>query len=131
MIQFRRAEKVIQQVKDENIVDQARKTLLNIEEAISILQNQGVYLDYLPYLQASKVEDGSILIEWIFDNLRIGFSIEPTLEESSWYLVSDSKLGEISASGYLSQNEPNTISLILWLLNFVIFHLGIDKGERL
>ncbi len=34
-----------------------------------------------------KCEDGSILCEWIDKNWRMGISIEPTLEDSSWYFI--------------------------------------------
>ena len=42
----------------------------------------------LPNLMVSELDDESVLIEWIFHNCRIGFSVEPNLEESSYYLIS-------------------------------------------
>ena len=119
---LRPAWKVVRQIKDENIADEARSILSIIEETILTFQSRGVDFGHLPDLRAFDVQDGSMLIEWIFDDFRVGFSIEPASDESSWYLVSNSKLGEISASGYVSQGDPENISLILWLLNFVISH---------
>ena len=75
-------------------------------------------MGYLPSLQGFNVEDGSILIEWIFGDFRIGFNIEPNPNDSGWYLVSNKNLGEISASGYTSGIEIK--NLILWLLNFIL-----------
>jgi hypothetical protein len=56
----------------------------------------------LPPLRTFRPEDGSVLMEWIFPDFRIGFSIDPVEEDSSWYLVSNSKLGNIMRDGYLS-----------------------------
>lgn len=116
----RLAWKVTQQAEDEKVADQARGILLIIEEIISASPN--FKPDDLPYLRASEAEDGSMLIEWIFDDFRIGFSIEPTSDKSSWYVVSNSRLGEISACGYIPQSESHNTSLILWLFNFVILY---------
>ena len=79
-------------------------------------------MGHLPHLHAFDVQDGSILIEWIFDDFRVGFSIEPVPTESSWYLVSNAKLGYIGTSGDISQDESETQNLMLELLTFVISH---------
>lgn len=39
-----------------------------------------------------RCEDGSILIEWILANngrSRFGISVEPLLEETSWYFIAE------------------------------------------
>jgi len=53
-------------------------------------------------------DDGAALIEWIFPDARLGFSIEPEPEEgeSGWYIVAKAKAkGEdmICDHGYLSK----------------------------
>ena len=110
------------QVKERDIADEARRILLIIAETILIFQSRGVDLGHLPHLHAFDVQDGSILIEWIFDDFRLGFSIEPVPTESSWYLVSNAKLGYIGTSGDISQDESETQNLMLELLTFVISH---------
>lgn len=117
---IRPAWKVVQQTANQDITNEARRVLLLIQETITTFQHLRFDLGYLPQLQAFNVDDGSLLIEWIFDDFRVGFGIESDLHESSWYLVSNASLGEISASGYTSRIELRT--LILWLLNFVISH---------
>ena len=112
----------IRQAKDEKVADEARRILLIIAETILIFQSRGVDLGHLPHLHAFDVQDGSILIEWIFDDFRVGFSIEPVPTESSWYLVSNAKLGYIGTSGDISQDESETQNLMLELLTFVISH---------
>ena len=111
------------QVEDEKVADEARRILSIIAETILIFQKRAVDLEHLPQLHAFDVQDGSILIEWIFDDFRVGFSIEPILSESSWYLVSNAKLGDIGKSGHISQDESETQNLILSLLNFVMSHV--------
>ena len=111
------------QVEDQRVADEARNILLIIEKTILIVQSKGVDLRHLPKLHAFDVQDGSILIEWIFDDFRVGFSIEPILTESSWYLVSNAKLGDISVARNISQEEINIQNLMLKLLAFVISHV--------
>ena len=111
------------QVEDEKVADKARRILLIIEETILIFQSNGVDFGHLPHLHAFDVQDGSILIEWIFDDFRVGFSIEPIPTESCWYLVSNEKLGDISVAGDISQNGFETQNLMSKLLTFVILHV--------
>lgn len=108
----------IHKTRNDNIAKEAKKLLIIIQEMIESFQEVGFDLCYLPQLRAFNVEDGSVLIEWIFVNFRIGFSIEIDPVESGWYLVSNKKLGEISASGYIS--NINIDKLTLWLLNFIL-----------
>ena len=49
-------------------------------------------------------DDGSILVEWIFDQYRIGVSIENDLDESCWYFVSKPEVGGVMTSGLLLNN---------------------------
>lgn len=111
------------QVEDQRVADEARNILLMIEKTILISQSRGVDLEHLPQLHAFDVQDGSILVEWIFDDFRIGFSMEPIPTESSWYLVSNARLGDISVARNISQEEFNTQNLMLKLLAFVISHV--------
>ena len=111
------------QVADQRVADEARNILLMIEKTILIAQSKGVDLGHLPQLHAFDVQDGSILIEWIFDDFRVGFSIEPIPSESSWYLVSNAKLGDISVARNIPQDEFDTHNLILKLLAFALSHV--------
>ncbi len=108
----------IHQTENQYVAKEARKLLSIIQGAIASFKQFGVDLDYLPPLQAFNVDDGSVLIEWIFSNFRIGFNIEPNSEDSGWYLVSNENLGEISASGYTSSIDITLI--VFWLLNFAL-----------
>jgi hypothetical protein len=112
---------IVCQTRDQNVSKEAGKLLDMIQEAIISLQplrRFGIELSHLPPLQAFNVDDGSILIEWIFDDFRVGFSIEPDPKDSGWYLVSNENLGTINASGYTS--DTNLRKVILWLLDFAL-----------
>ena len=111
------------QVENQKVADEARRILWTITETSLTFQSRGVDLDRLPQLHAFAVQDGSALIEWIFDDFRVGFSIESIPSESSWYLVSNAKLGDISVAGDISQNGFETQNLMLKLLTFIILHV--------
>ena len=113
----------VEQVENKNVADGARRILWILSDTSLTFQSRGVDLDPLPQLHAFAVQDGSLLIEWIFDDFRVGFSIEPIPSDSSWYLVSNEKLGDISVAGHISQHESETQILMLTLLNFVILHV--------
>lgn len=102
--------------------DQVRKIttqFLNVFQRVlilnrNIIENAG----YLPPLKIQYLEDSSVLMEWIFNDFRTGFSIEPIVSESSWYLVSNRKLDEENFGGQLdlSKAEP----LLSNILSFVL-----------
>ena len=58
-----------------------------------------------PPLIIKWLDDNSVLVEWIFKDFRIGFSIEPIQKESGWYLVSNKNLEEYSESGSIDFNN--------------------------
>ena len=47
---------------------------------MSIFPQMGLDLIYLPRLNAFNLEDGSVLIEWKFNDFRIGFGVELNIE---------------------------------------------------
>jgi len=115
---IRPAWNVIRQTRNQTVAEESRKILLVIQETIIDLQHLNFDLGYLPQLHAFNVDDDSVLIEWIFDDFRIGFSIESESKDSSWYLVSNANSGEMAASGYISRIDIKTMAL--WLINFII-----------
>jgi hypothetical protein len=110
----------LKEVKDTLIVEDAKKLLYAFHETIPLIHKFGIDTAYIPPLYPSRGEDGSLLFEWVFPDLRIGFSIEQSRKESNWFLVSNTSLGEAGASGYLENVDMRKI--ILWLLTFVLLH---------
>ncbi len=104
----------IRTISNRDIAVYAEKLLLVIRNQLDKLE----FEDRLPEIRAFERDNGSLLIEWIFDHFRIGFSVEISREESGWYLVSGHEFGDILAYGGLTGQNLN--KLIAWLLNFVI-----------
>ncbi len=120
---IRNAESTISQLEKSEKTELTKDILCKAMYWASFLSSQLPNFDNIPKIKASELEDSSILIEWAFENWRIGFGIENEIEESSWHLVSNENLGNISASGYLTKVESRRI--ILWLLFFVALHQGL------
>ena len=114
----RTAWNAIRQAENREVARVARRLLYTIQQVLLLLEQLGLDLHQFPPLHALNVDDGSILIEWIFADFRIGFSVEPEPEESGWYLVSNGNLGRIGASGYTS--NVNVKALVLWLVSFAL-----------
>jgi hypothetical protein len=114
------ARRTVLKTANKDVSRPAIKLLSVIEECLAKVERErnDFASNLLPPLHAFGLEDGSILIEWIFGSFRIGFTIEPSPEESGWYLVSNRELGDISASGYTS--DKNIKSMVSWLLGFVL-----------
>lgn len=72
----------------------------------------------IPPLYVYRVENGSIMMEWISDHFRAGIGVGPTVQESSWYLVSDESLDGFNGSGLL--NPDNIRSTVFGLVSFVL-----------
>ncbi|MGA9350361.1 MAG: hypothetical protein WBW48_16380 [Anaerolineae bacterium] len=103
-----------------DIANEAGRLLSVIQKAFFTLQELQLDLSHIPQLRAYLVDDGSVLFEWIFNDYRVGFSIDPNPQESGWYLITRPNLGGISASGFISGIDLDT--LIMWLLNFIMSH---------
>lgn len=87
-----------------SVITDALQTLTNPtvkDETIVFLGRVNAYLqtvsltshatNYLSKLNLIEQDDGVVLIEWNFQNFRIGFLIEPKNEESSYYIISEDK----------------------------------------
>jgi len=115
---FREAIKGFHKLHDLYVKKSTLLLLLAFQKQILNQISQIDFSGYLPPLQLRSDEDGSVLLEWIFKDFRIGFVIEPEGIESSWYLVSNSKLDEASSSGLLNVKECE--ALLHNLISFVI-----------
>ncbi len=105
----------LEKTSNKEIAKQAYKILDALE-----IQLQNYDISVLPPIRIGELDDGRIIIEWIFDNFRMGFNLEINLEESGYFLVSDKSAGEIRSSGYLKGLKLETLiqsSLTLILNN--------------
>jgi len=69
----------------------------------------------LPSLRLTLLEDSSYLLEWTFEDRRLGFSFEKDPRDSGWYFVLFATLSERSESGTMDQLEMGR--LIKMMLN--------------
>jgi len=102
-----------------------------VEKILNIIESQLQPYDFLtiPPIYVDELENGSILIEWAFDNVRLGFNIENQISNSGYFLASNHLAGEIRNSGYLFRGlRLGTIihSLISLLLDDLINHERIS-----
>jgi hypothetical protein len=107
-------------LENKDIAQRARRLLSAIQELMSAFRQFQFDLGHIPQLHAFRADDGSVLLEWVFGDYRIGFNIEPDPQDSGWFLVTNRNLGEITASGFISGIRLNR--LILWLLTFMLAH---------
>jgi len=108
----------LRQIDSQAIAKEADRLLSTIQEAMASFQRPGFDLDRLPPLQVFLVEDGSVLVEWIFEDFRIGFGLDPNPEDSSWYLVATERLGQINAYGRMF--GVCLEKLVAWLMRFAL-----------
>lgn len=55
-------------------------------------------------------DDGSTLIEWVFDHHRFGISLDLNISESSWYFVSDREGGDVMQGDLITDEFFRTIN---------------------
>jgi len=106
--------------EQKDLVTKAEKLLLIIRNQITNFDNTNLF----PVIRAFERDDNSILLEWIFESFRLGFSFEIDDNESSWYLVSDETSGNHSANGDLFVNKFT--SLTKFLLGFVQYTFSFN-----
>ena len=99
---------------------QATELIATLSLGFLAAESYGLDPGHVPQLHAKFPDDDSLLFEWILPNFRLGFGLEKDRSQSSWFLVTDETLGNISSSGYLSGIELQ--KLILWLMGFLVQH---------
>ena len=82
-----------------------------VSELIPFYINDGLALTPIKF---NLLDDQSILIEWIFYNYRIGFSIDDDLDNCGWYIITTGEFDNQTSFGSLDFGdlEKNLRSLI-------------------
>lgn len=109
---LRHAWEFVRKLDNKQKAEKAKHILCEIHKTLYLNNGFDGEFEQVPPLHAFKVEDGSVLFEWILDDFRIGFSVEPNLDDSSWYLVSREKFGDTSTSGSLDNNEDIKFTIL-------------------
>jgi hypothetical protein len=118
---LRQAREIIPQVANRSVAEQLERLLSIIGQMIELAKQERKRRELgdippLPPLHACVDKDGAVLIEWIFPDFRVGFNMEPCREDSGWHLVSNKKVGEITASGQLTSMGE----IVAALLDFIV-----------
>jgi hypothetical protein len=110
----KQAREAIQSADNQNGAGEANAILDLINDQLRFLGDEG-----LPPIRTVELDDGSLLIEWIFDHFRFGFNIEVDSDQSGYFLVSDRSTGEIRSSGFLRGLNLEALirSLLILVLN--------------
>jgi hypothetical protein len=116
---FINASETIRKIEDPKKRKHVVDLLLSLQDVL--LKNRFA-LDSIGSLPPLRItingEDDSVLIEWIFRDFRIGFSIEANHSQSNWYLVANENLKRVDQSGLLS--SQNIDDLLTSLIAFVL-----------
>ncbi len=109
--------KVLPEMEKPKIVKEVRELVSIIIELILELHESNFDISNLPPLVGTKLDDGSLLIEWFFLNYRVGFVIEEDPPKSIWYLVSKSASLDSNSSGSLINIDKK--ALLTKLISYV------------
>ena len=115
----RQARDIVSQIENPCVVEQFDKLLSIIDKTFNIARQREKDLSRIPPLHAHVDEDGSVLLEWILPDFRIGFNIEPNPDDSGYHMVSNKNLGERTESGQLA----NMHDIIVHLLKFILSNI--------
>ena len=108
----RQAWKIIPQIQDKGVVKQLGELLSTISRLVLAAQETPGSLSHIPDLHAHVLEDGSVVLEWLFPDFRVGFNIEPNCADSGWHFVLSKKFNEQSGSGQLKDMGEDVASLL-------------------
>jgi len=114
------ATNVFAEIQNPVVAEQVRKILSTIQGMILRVEETHSEFADIPPVCAHLSEDGSVLLEWIFSDFRIGFNIEPDPNDSGWHLVSNKRLGEIAVSKPLPRNLARMSETIAMLIEFIV-----------
>jgi len=115
----RQARDIFSQIQNPSVAEQLSKLLSTIYILFRATPREAREMSSIPPLRAHVDEDGSVLLEWIFSDFRVGFNIEPNPDDSGWHLVSDKTHNVYTASGQLGDMNE----VITFLLNLIFSNI--------
>ncbi|MCL1804083.1 MAG: hypothetical protein FWG30_10730 [Eubacteriaceae bacterium] len=105
----------IGKLEDHGVAMQVQKVLSNLYTALQAASSNQIIDNHLSLLHLAQQDDRSALVEWNFQDFRIGFSIELDKDESSYYVVTqDRDLKAFEMGTYkLESNNSSTFEKIV------------------
>jgi hypothetical protein len=104
----------------DNVVSgQVRRILTYLYLLLQELSKSQVITNYLSRLNLVCQEDGSALLEWNFQDFRVGFTLEPNEDESSFFVVSQDKNKDLFSAD-TQKLDVNNYVLINKIVGYVL-----------
>jgi hypothetical protein len=112
--------KSINTIETQEMREFIKKLIYSLKYLLIINNDSNTISNHLSNIKMSQINDGSVLLEWIYDNFRIGFSVEPNIIDSSYYIVTDDNVNGsyMSISKHLRVDEFD--SILKDILQFVL-----------
>jgi hypothetical protein len=109
------------QLQDESVRTQTIKLLDDIDTYLNDVISVAEISNRLPQIHLTEQEDNSVLIEWNFENFRIGFSIESQPSKSFYFIIREDNTSGLfkSETRYLDNTYDKILANII---KFVIKH---------
>jgi hypothetical protein len=109
--------KVIPEVNRITNRDLKRRLLILINVFTEILSKIQTITNYLPPMNM-ELEEDSIFLEWIFKDIRVGFTLDKEESESMWFMITNRNLEEFSVTGNLGIEDYR--SVIAKILKYIL-----------
>jgi hypothetical protein len=113
---FSDALKETSKLNNENVRQQVMYTIMLF---INCLRQYSAISNRLPSFHLSEVDNFSAILEWNFMKFRIGFMLEPEIENSFYFFISeDESKGEIQS--YSKKIDDNLTNIVCQFTNYAI-----------
>jgi hypothetical protein len=79
-------------LEDTNVFEQVQQVLSALYLALQTANKRRLLKNYLSRISLLQQEDKAVLLEWNFHDFRVGLTLEPNKNESSFFIVSRDKV---------------------------------------
>lgn len=106
-------------LSNDNVKKKIKNFMLVLQRNL-VIQNDVFenFNNYLPPLLMNELEDGSVVIEWIYSNFRVVFSFEVNDSESFAMLLTSKEYSDLNITYSLNKDSVN--DTVKSLLSFIV-----------
>ena len=109
----------ISRLEDLEVTKQVQQVLLNLYLSLQKESKYKTISNYLSRMNLVQEDDKTALLEWNFEDFRVGFKLELDKKESSYFIVSqDRSTGSFSAN--TQKLSPDLLSTIKKIVEYVL-----------
>lgn len=84
----------LSELENSVVAEQVKQVLVKLYHALKRENEQKIIDNYLSRLNLVQQENKAALLEWNFQDFRVGFALEPDKRQSSYFIVSQDKTSE-------------------------------------